>query len=175
MSEVLIGGKKVRRLFEFGPGKSLGFCSGTFDEWCIYVEHPTYPRYPTDEWYFTLVKGWADILGAQTVYEQFVWVYNQTTKEFSPGVANAIVEMSQEYPDPEEFAIVMNILYLGMIAEENKKFTRIGKGIKRLGMHELLIYDDDPKVAAHSTRGVDWRVIADRCREAKFEPPIRWD
>jgi hypothetical protein len=175
VNEALIDGKKVRQLVWFGEGKSLGFCSGTFDDWCIYVEHPTYPKYPTDEWYFTVAKGWAESVGAQRVYDDFVIVYRATTKDYDPGVSQTIAVLSLAYPDPEAFNIIMHILYMGMIAEENKEFTRIGKGIKRLGMYELLIYDDDPKVAAHSTRGVDWRVIADRCREAKFEPPIRWD
>jgi hypothetical protein len=175
MEQVTIGGRAVRRLVSFGPSMSLGFCSGTFDEWCIYVEHPTYPTYPTDEWYFTLAKKWADVVGREKVYNDFVRVYNSTSKEYDYYVSEAIETMAADYPDPLEFNIVMHILYLGMIAEENKKHTRIGKGIKRLGMHELLIYDDDPKTAAHSTRGVDWRVIADRCREAKFDPPIRWE
>ncbi len=175
MREVTINGKKVRQLVYFGEGKSLGFCSGTFDEWCLYVEHPTYPTYPTDEWYFTIAKSWADAVGAQQVYDDFVIVYRATSKEYDFEVSETIETLALSYPDPEEFSIIMHILYLGMIAEENKAGTRIGKGIKRLGMHELLIYDEDPKVAAHSTRGVSWRVIADRCREAKFEPPIRWE
>jgi hypothetical protein len=175
VKEVVIAGKRVRQLATFGPGKSLGFCSGTFDEWCIYVEHPSYPRYPTDEWYFSLAKCWTEQHGPQKVYEHFVWVYERTTKTFDLEVSRGIDALAQQYSDPLEFTIIMHILYLGMIAEENKAHTRIGKGIKRLGMHELLIYDEEPKVAAHSTRGVEWRVIADRCREAKFEPPIRWD
>lgn len=49
-----------------------------------------------------------------------------------------VVKNFSEYSN--KFAIVFTIIYLGMVAEENKLGTKLGKRIKRLGIHQVL-YD----------------------------------
>ena len=57
---------------------------------------------------------------------------------------------------------------MGMLAEENKAFTRLGKRIKRLGMHKLLIENETVADAANFMRGMGWRQIDAMCKERGF-------
>lgn len=151
----------------FGTRASIGFTQGKFDGWCVEVTSPGIPQYPTDEWYFTKLVEYARVLGAERVYKDFVTMYDMTTKDFDTHTVRAVVDMvSDEYPS--DARLVFLILYYGMVAEENKANTKLGKRIKRLGVHELLVYGDPPHIAAHSTRGNIWQAIQDKCREAGF-------
>lgn len=44
--------------------------------------------------------------------------------------------------------IWLNVLYAGMIAEENKENAVLGKRIKRLGMHQVLPDEMPPETAS---------------------------
>jgi len=55
-----------------------------------------------------------------------------------------------------------------MISEENKANTRLGKRIKRLGVHKLLIENQPVYEAANFMRGMDWRTIDRLCAERNF-------
>ncbi len=54
------------------------------------------------------------------------------------------------------------------IAEERKAGTRLGKRIKRLGIHMLLIENTPVQEAANFMRGMRWRDIARLCEERGF-------
>ena len=45
---------------------------------------------------------------------------------------------------------------MGMITEENKRNTRLGKRIKRLGMHQVLIEEIQPAIAVNFSRVMGW-------------------
>jgi hypothetical protein len=55
-----------------------------------------------------------------------------------------------------------------MIAEENKENTHLGKRIKRLGMHQLLVEQADPLIVANYSRGMSWRAIDADCKARGF-------
>jgi len=55
-----------------------------------------------------------------------------------------------------------------MIAEERKANTRLGKRIKRLGIHALLMESVSVANAANFMRGMGWREIDRLCRERGF-------
>lgn len=55
-----------------------------------------------------------------------------------------------------------------MIAEENKKHTKLGRRIKRLGIYTLLIEKRDLNYAANFMKGMPWRKIDRLCRERGF-------
>ena len=55
-----------------------------------------------------------------------------------------------------------------MVAEENKQFTKLGKRIKRLGIHQILQENLDVAKAAQYSRGMKWREIHDECIERGF-------
>jgi hypothetical protein len=48
------------------------------------------------------------------------------------------------------------VIYAGMVAEENKKFAVLKKRIKRLGMYQMLVENQDPKIAANFSKGKKW-------------------
>ena len=62
----------------------------------------------------------------------------------------------------------MVVIYAAMVAEENKQFTRLGKRIKRLGVHQLLKEGLSPKEAANWSRGKAWRDLAAECEKRGF-------
>jgi hypothetical protein len=57
---------------------------------------------------------------------------------------------------------------MAMIAEEQKQYTKLGKRIKRLGIHMLLIEQLSVHEAANIMRGMGWRDIAVLCDERGF-------
>ncbi|MDU4749750.1 MAG: hypothetical protein E6X86_01805 [Clostridium butyricum] len=61
---------------------------------------------------------------------------------------------------------ILSIIYMGMIAEERKQYTKLGKRIKRLGVYKLLVEDVDE--AANCMRGMKWQDINNECIEAGF-------
>lgn len=61
------------------------------------------------------------------------------------------------------FAQIYTILYMGMVAEERKAGTRLGKRIKRLGVHKLLVENQSVSDAANFMRGMRWREIDALC------------
>ena len=55
-----------------------------------------------------------------------------------------------------------------MVAEENKQFTKLGRRVKRLGMHQVLRDRIPPAQAADFSRGRTWQEIDAECRERGF-------
>lgn len=161
--------------FEEGDQKvTLGFGQGSFDEWCIYVmsEDKKWMRFPTDEWYFTIAKSWTDTWPAKDIYADFVKIYEATTADYSPAAVGPVVEMikglSWNYRDEFEAQVIFTILYMGMIAEENKVGAILKKRIKRLGMYQLLMEDLTPHEAAHFSRNKSTFELAPYCNDRGF-------
>ena len=134
-------------------GYELAFEQGSFDEWCIYVTHDTHRFAPTDEWYFTEMTTWSRPV--EHIYDDFVSIYNRTTAEVDPAVLALIAEIADGYAEQAPQArLVFTILYMGMIAEENKAGAILKKRIKRLGVYQILLEGLTPKVAANYSRGM---------------------
>ena len=68
----------------------------------------------------------------------------------------------------DKLDMLFTILYMGMIAEERKANTRLGKRIKRLGVHMLLLEGREVDDAANCMRGMNWREIDALCKARKF-------
>ena len=60
------------------------------------------------------------------------------------------------------------ILYAGMIAENNKLNTKLGKRIKRLGLHTLLIDGKSIDYSVSFMRGMSWKDIDLLCKSKGF-------
>jgi hypothetical protein len=129
-------------------GFSLYFSTGRFDDWLVWLEWPEGAKAiaPTDEWYFGKMSRWDDKVGA---YERFVAVYDRTTAEIDPSVFEFIDEIAVS----KQEAVVLAVLYAGMVAEENKEHAILKKRIKRLGVFQVLVLEMDPKRAANFSRG----------------------
>lgn len=154
----------------FSDGSFLEYDRGGFDEWCVYFTNRDGSRSPPrDVDYFNLLKQLADRYGAEQIYSDFVRVYDLTGKWAEKSSLDEITQIAASYgADSLAVDVVFSILYMAMIAEEQKKFTRLGKRIKRLGVHTLLMENYSVPKAADFMRGMNWRDIARLCEERGF-------
>jgi hypothetical protein len=160
----------LRHLLTTTSGDTISFGNGRFDEWCIYVQRkenaPGDYLFPLDSWYFTELARINE--EEPWVYEDFLKFYNLTDKEASNLAIKLIPLLAKKYKETHLVELLYSIIYAGMIAEENKEGTKLGKRIKRLGMHQTLVEKLDPKIAADFSRNMKWREIDEHCRARGF-------
>lgn len=144
----------------------LYFGRGKFDDWCIYVEGKDGTiDYPLDSWYFDELQK----LGySKEIYDDFCLIYNITTKNLSPIVALVCKSLAVNHKDWQLLELIYTILYMGMIAEENKENAILGKRIKRLGMYQTLIEGLPAEVSANFSRGMKWQDLDKECASRGF-------
>ena len=154
----------------FEDGAYLEYDQGKFDGWCVYLtKRDGSRRSPTDVDYFVALRRLADKYDAGQIYSDFVRVYDLTGKQLERDALSAITRIASDYGQGALLVDkVLSTLYMTMIAEENKQFSRLGKRIKRLGVHQVLIENQSVEHAAHSTRGKAWRDIDKLCKERGF-------
>ncbi|MCD6353949.1 MAG: hypothetical protein J7L95_00215 [Prolixibacteraceae bacterium] len=130
-----------RKINRFTNGGFLEFDSGNFDDWCVFVTKSNGERFASsDIKYFSRLQKLGERYGRQKIYDDFVVIFNRTTDIVDPIVLKLILVLSKFYgKDALEIEIWFNVLYAGMIAEENKANAILKKRIKRLGMHQVLI------------------------------------
>lgn len=145
----------------FSNGGFIEFDSGSFDNWCVILTKPGGERFaPADLQYFSRLNKLSEIYGAQKIYDDFVVIFNRTTKLIDPQVLELISAISRFYKDDSlEMEIWLNVLYAGMIAEENKANAILKKRIKRLGIHQVLIDGISPEEAVVFSKGKKWKEL----------------
>lgn len=155
---------------EFENGTFLEYDRGGFDDWCVYFTDTNGTRKPPrDVDYFKQLTELAEKYSVEKVYTDYVQVYNLTGKEVEQTALAEISRISVSYGrDALDVDVIFSILYMAMIAEERKKYTRLGKRIKRLGIYKLLIEKRSVYEAANFMRGMGWRDIDALCRERGF-------
>lgn len=155
---------------EFKDGTFLEYDRGGFDDWCVYYTDTNGVRKPPrDVDYFKQLTELAEKYSVEKVYTDYVQVYNLTGKEVEQPALAEISSISASYGrDALDVDVIFSILYMAMIAEERKKYTRLGKRIKRLGIYKLLIEKRSVYEAANFMRGMGWRDIDALCRERGF-------
>ena len=158
------------KINNFSKGGFIEFDSGGFDKWCVFVTTPDGKRYaPKDVEYFTRIKEVSKKFGQQNVYDDFVVIYNRTTKNVDSNVFELILALSRIYEDAAaEIELCFNILYAGMIAEENKENAILKKRIKRLGIHQVLIEGVLPEKAAVFSKGKKWKELDEIMKSKGF-------
>lgn len=146
----------MRLIKQFSPEIALHFGTGDFDDYLVILTHPTYYDRPRDDWYFGKLVEFASKMGTDAVYSDFVSYYNEVGGKVENYILDLIEDLSQKYPDPIDAELVHTILYLGMIAEENKAGSILRSRIKRLGVHNVLKDGFTPQKAATFSRGRNW-------------------
>ena len=154
----------------FSDGSFLEYDRGKFDDWCVYFTNINGLRKPpSDTDYFAQLLQLSQKYGVEKIYSDYVKVYELTGKQVLDSSLNSISAISEAYKeDALNVDIIFSILYMAMIAEEQKQFTRLGKRIKRLGIHMLLFERKSVHDAANFMRGMGWRDIAVLCDERGF-------
>lgn len=149
----------------FSNKSYLEYDRGNFDNWCVYFTEANGRRTPPrDTDYFDKLRTYSIKYGVDKIYNDYVKIYELTGKQVEGAVLNTITSIAYTYGDDSlEIDIIYSILYLAMIAEEQKANTRLGKKIKRLGIHVLLKENRDVEEAANFMRGMGWRDILALC------------
>lgn len=127
-------GRIIKR---FSDGSFLEYDWGNFDGWCVYHTDPNGIRKaPRDMDCFLELQSLSRRYGAGRMYEDFVQIYDMTEKEINRDVLDNICWLAGSYGKISlRVDTVFSILYMAMVAEERKAGTRLGKRIKRLGVH----------------------------------------
>ncbi len=159
-----------RSIAQLSNGTIIEYDKGGFDYWCIFVTIPGSVRYaPTDVEYFTFFKNLCNHFNNDDIYADFESVYNLTNTSIDSSVIQHINNISTKYVGyQDEFELWMTVMYAGMVSEENKENTRLGKRIKRLGFHQVIKDDMAQEIAANYTVGMGWREIDNHCKKRGF-------
>lgn len=160
----------ARIIKEFQNGAILEYDQGAFDDYCVYLTQPGKTRYaPRDTEYFNQLVELGKLFTPNAVYDDFVSVYSKTNKSIEKNVLDHITEISQKYNSKaSEVEIMYTILYASMIAEMNKQYSRLGKRVKRLGVHQVLFEEFSVYSAANFSKGKPWRELDEYCRKRGF-------
>lgn len=160
-------GQHIKTFFD---NSFIEYDRGNFDEWCVYFTSSTGERTaPRDIDYFHELKKLAQEYGSESIYSDFVNIYNATGKELEEDVLKYITHISSRYADDAlRVDIILSILYVAMISEEKIVYTKLGKRIKRLGVHMLLVDGESVEDSANIMRGKGWREIDTDCQNRGF-------
>lgn len=152
----------AKQIKQLQNNRSVVFDTGKFDDWCVYVvESDGSMKAPFDETYFSDLYNISHRYTQNKVYDDFVSIYERTTKSIDPSVLNLIDEIVYTYR-PEDRILVeqwFTVIYAGMIAEENKEGAILKKRIKRLGIHQVLILNISARDAAKFSYGKKWKEL----------------
>lgn len=160
-------GQKIK---DFSDGSFLEYDRGQFDDWCVYMNSPNGARRPPlDRDYFAQLQKFSAKYGVACIYGDYVKVYDLVKKAVDNNDLVEVSNIAASYgEDALELDKIFSILYMAMIAEERKAYTKLGKRIKRLGIHKLLIEGRSVQESADFMRGMDWRDIDALCKESGF-------
>ncbi len=87
-----------QKINSFTNGGFIEFDTGNFDDWCVFVTKPNGERFaPTDVHYFSRIKKLAEKYGCQKIYDDFVVIFNRTTKTIDPVIFSLILSLSKYY------------------------------------------------------------------------------
>jgi len=155
---------------QYSDGTSLEFDSGSFDDFCVYIRAADGTRHaPLDTECFEILRNFSDIHGVAKVYADFVTIYNSTVNRVTKKSLKCIEYIAFSYePERVLFARTLTCIQMGMVAEINKANTKLGKRIKRLGVHRLLLEELSVDEAANFMRGLKWQEIDQMCVERGF-------
>lgn len=142
----------------FTDGSVLEMGQGRFDPYCVFLTRPNQARHkPRDVEYFNRLLQYAQKYGNGQIYEDFISIYDKVHNNVDQNVLDYILILCQKYSDDAiDISIDYSILYLGMIAEELKENAILGKRVKRLGVHQVLIDGVSPAAAANFSKKSTW-------------------
>lgn len=144
------------------------FDRGTFDDFCVYVSDEYNKKTaPKDVEYFGFFRELSNQHGCDKVYNDFITIYEMTDTTISLGVRDKIEDIVKTYPDDIQFEMEKNltVIWGGMIAEENKENTYLGKRVKHLGVYQVLKENMDVGEAANFSKNKPWKELDSLMKE----------
>lgn len=160
--------KEIKRYLD---NSCLLYGMGRFDNWCVYYrnsEGECRALYDTE--CFDRLKQIADRQGTKKVYDDFVKIYEATTKEISDKVLQLIEEITTHYTIEKRMQIdkIFTLLYMMLLSEQNKENAILGKRIKRLGIYLYLIENTTIEEATIMLKGKKYKELDQMCKERGF-------
>lgn len=161
--------RNVRDIQRMGLNQFIFFGEGQFDQWCAYAgmmgtDGEMYAAMPTDKYYFEIIRLMADAYGVDHVYDDLKHIFEHTGKTVDIAMISEMQRMAFKYGADMDWAFNMFMhVYYGMVAEENKEGTRLGRLIKMNGIHSLLRDNRDIATAADECCGTPWYEIKAEC------------
>lgn len=154
----------------YSDGTSVEFDRGRFDDYCVFIREIDGTRKaPLDVEYFETLLQFSSKFGVEKVYADFILIYEITQLKVTSETLHLIESLASDYElERVLFARTLTVIHMGMIAENNKANTKLGKRIKRLGVHRLLNEGLTSTAAANFMRGLGWREIDKMCIERGF-------
>ena len=145
--------------------------NGKFDEWCVYIKNGRIKTAPKDIEYFTFFKKLGKEYSNKKVYFDFVKIYKLVSGNIQTKVLDIIIGIAKNDYDIEiskNVAINFIVIYAGMIAERNKKYSVLKERIKRLGMYQILMQNYEVEFAANFSKGKKAKDLLILCKKYGF-------
>lgn len=148
---------------ELKDGSELYFCKGSFDNFFVRIIRPDKSVYaPKDNESFEDLLRIAD--DACTREELWYFILGVST-----GITRYARVSDYRIPDKfEKYEYIFAYFIAAMIAEENIAITKLGRRIKLLGIHQVLMGGMPTEKAADYSRGLPWREIDEECKKRGF-------
>ncbi len=125
--------KKIR----LKNGTRIWFAKGKIDDWCVYTKEKNQVKCYTDNDYFKVIKDLSDRYGREMVYDDFKTIYFSVNEQVDiDEMMSKCKIVSKHYT--EDTLKWWIVLYMTMVAEENKENKILGKRIKHLGIYNIL-------------------------------------
>lgn len=149
-------------------GTQLLFDQGRFDKWCIYHLSSNQRYAVKDIDVFQILEKYNASPLRFKLYQDFVYIFDNVEGDVCYFLVEQIKRLAKAYPNAAEIEFVLMFLYAGMVAEENKKFAKLKKYIKRLGVHQVLVEKQAANIAANYSRGKKWFELQQECEARGF-------
>lgn len=165
------------------------FAPGSFDDFCAWTRLDyngnTYYAKPPDTYYFELASQLGQAYSNSIIYSLIRQLYdaipirpsdNSLIPAVTPDLIQLIHTLANSLPDiSANRGWCLNMLFhlcYGMIAEENKKNTYLGKSIKLTGVYGLLFDGKSIDQAANENRGRTVSQIIQQQHEYNIDYPV---
>jgi hypothetical protein len=160
----------ARQISACSDGSNIEYDTGKFDDWCVYLQRPNENRHaPRDPQYFQFFSDLAEQLSSEQIYNDFIRVYEATNHQIEQVALDLIKEIASGYSNfAADVEVWLTVIYAGMVAEQNKAYTKLGKRIKRLGMCQLLMEGMSVNQAANFSKGKKWQELDILMKEKGF-------
>lgn len=152
------------RKIRLKTGHRIWFGKGKFDDWCVYVKYRNKLYFYLDKDYFTKLYELSTEYGKKLVFDDFKMLYFAVNKEFDIYQMMQICQsIASHYA--ENTLVWWIVLYMTMVAEENKANSILGKRIKYLGVYNILIDDWDIDYVCSYMNGMKWYELDELMKE----------
>ena len=160
--------------FQIDDENSICFDRGKFDNFCVYFN--TYSKnkiliekraVKDIELINNLVLLKDDY--KEKTYKLIEYIYKHTNNKINYKLIEIIINIiKNNFDNSLRASKYFLFVYYAMVAEENKRGSKLGKRIKLLGIYQVLIEGISPLEASNFSKGLKWITISNHCKKRGF-------